>query len=482
MRYTFKTKPYRHQVIALKKCLSQPNTALLLDPGLGKTKIAIDDIGARYLRDKLSKVLILAPKVVLGIWEEEIEKHMPDNIPRNTYRIIGSKEKRIKILKEAIENSKNNPDELHIIIMTYDSLAVRKSTTGSKHDDYYKLVNKFKPEAVICDESQLIKSHSSARSKAAWRMGKNAKHRLILTGTMITKNPLDVFGQYRFLDERIFGTRWAPFKSKFAIFGGYGGYQIIGWQNLELLRDAVHQIAVRMRKEDCLDLPEKTFVKVPVELEEKTRRIYNQMKKEMITEIQGEQFTAEIAMVKSLRLQQIAGGFISKTEDDDRIIIPVGGYEKINSTVELTKLKIDEGSKVVIYAKYIWELKQLYERCNKEGLNPLLIYGETKDEEMDKYRHLFQEDDKHKVMIMQTSKGIGITLHAANVGIFHSLSYRYDDYRQCQDRIHRIGQDKKVTYYVMIAENTIDNHIYNSVLLKQDFSEYVQDKKMKIFE
>ena len=482
MRYTFKTTPYKHQAIALKKCLSQPNTALLLDPGLGKTKISIDDISARYLRDGLSRVLILAPRVVLGIWEEEIATHMPDNIPRETYRMTGPKHKRLEMLQQAIDNHKQDPDKLHIIIMTYDSLAVHKDKEGKKLDHYYKLVKKFEPEAVIADESQLIKSNSSARSRAAYNIAKDAHHRLILTGTMITKNPLDVFGQYRFLDDRIFGTRFRSFKNHFAVMGGYGGYQVVGWRDLDLLAEGVHQIAVRMRKEECLDLPDKTYIKVPVELEDKTKTAYADMKEKMILELEGEDFTADIAMVKALRLQQIAGGFITKTDGSDRYTLPIGEYEKINATLELAQLKIEEGSKVVIYAKYVWELHQLYERFDKAKLNPLLIYGGTKDHESDHYRDLFQNNDDYPVLIMQTSKGIGITLHAANIGIFHSLSHRFDDFQQCQDRIHRIGQDKHVTYYIMLAEGTIDNHIYKSVLEKRDFSKYIQDNRYTVFD
>ncbi|MCK9471813.1 MAG: DEAD/DEAH box helicase [Bacilli bacterium] len=482
MRYTFKTKPYKHQVVALQKCITQPNTALLLDPGLGKTKIAIDNLGARYLRDKLSRVLVLAPKVVLGIWEEEIELHMPHDIPRNIYRITGLKEQRLKILEEAIQNSKQEKDILHIIIMTYDSLSIRKNKQGKKLDYYYKAIQRFNPEAIIADESQLIKSNNSARSRAAHNVSKNANHRLILTGTMITKNPLDVFGQYRFLDHRIFGTVYKSFKEKFAVYGGFGNYQVIGWKNLDLLAQGVHQIAIRMRKEECLDLPEKIFVKVPVDLTERTVQIYKDMRDNMIVELEKEEFTAEIALVKSLRLQQIAGGFITRTEGEDRFTMPIGDYEKIEATTELTQLKIEEGSKVVIYVKYIWELVQLKDRLTKAGLNPLAIYGKTKDKDSDKYRNLFQNDENYKVMIMQVSKGLGITLHAANVGIFHSLSHRYDDFVQCQDRIHRIGQESdKVIYYIMLAKNSIDQHIYNSVLEKQDFSRYIQDNKYIIF-
>ena len=482
MRYTFKTTPFKHQVVALKKCVTQPHTAVLLDPGLGKTKIAIDNISARYLRDKLSRVLVLAPKVVLGIWEEEIKTHMPDNIPRQVYRITGLKEQRLKILDEAIQNSRSSCEELHIIIMTYDSLSIRKDSKGKKLNYYYKAIQKFNPEAMICDESQLIKSSSSARSRAAFNISKNTIHRLILTGTMITKNPLDVFGQYRFLDHRIFGTVFKTFKEKFAIYGGYGGYQVIGWRNLDLLAQGVHQIAIRMRKEECLDLPEKTFVRVPVDLTERTRQAYRDMKEKMILELEGEDFTAEIALVKTLRLQQIAGGFITRTEGKDKFTMPIGDYEKVNATTELTQLKVEEGSKVVIYVKYIWELKQLQDRLEKVGLNPLVIYGKTKSTEADTYRNLFQTDDNYKVMIMQISKGLGITLHAANVGIFHSLSYRYDDFVQCQDRIHRIGQESdKVVYYIMLAKNSIDTHIYGSVLEKRDFSKYIQDNKYIIF-
>jgi len=483
MRYTFKTTPYKHQAIALKKCISQPDTALLLDPGLGKTKISIDDISVRNMRDGLSRVLVLAPKVMLGVWEDEIETHMPDYIEREVYRISGKKKKKLDLITLATTNSRKEIKKLHIIIMTYDSLAPKRmKNSRKKNDDYKKAILKFEPEAIICDESQLIKSHSSSRSKAAHSVSKSAKHKMILTGTMITKNPLDVFGQYRFLNDKIFGTRWTDFRFTFARYGGYLGKQIIGWQNLNKLAEGVHQIAVRMRKEECLDLPEKTFVKVPVELEDKTRKIYNEMKEQMITELEGETFTAEIAMVKALRLQQIAGGFITRREGSEKFTQPVGEYEKVKATVELAQLRIEEGSKVVIYGKYIWELHQIMDRLKKAKLKPMMIYGGTSEKNIDDYMDKFQNSDDYPVMVMQVSKGLGITLHAANVAIFHSLSHRYDNFQQCQDRIHRIGQKKPVTYYIMLAKNSIDYHIYRSVMNKWDFSKYIQDRQYNIFD
>lgn len=122
------------------------------------------------------------------------------------------------------------------------------------------------------------------------------------------------------------------------------------------------------------------------------------------------------------------------------------------------------------------------DRLKKAKLNPLMIYGGTSEKNIDDYMDKFQNDDEYPVMVMQVSKGLGITLHAANVAIFHSLSHRYDNFQQCQDRIHRIGQKKPVTYYIMLAKGTIDYHIHRSVMNKWDFSKYIQDRQYNIFD
>ncbi len=480
MKYKFKTQPFKHQKVALYKTLTQKHTALLLDPGLGKTKIAIDNLGARYLRDGLKKVIILAPKVVLGVWEDEFNTHLPDTIPYKTYRVRGQRKEKLQIIDDAIRESTKKG--LHVILISYDSASeIRRGNNDKKDQEYMNRLLEFNADAVICDESQMIKSNTSARSKAAYKLAKKSDHRLIMTGTMITRCRMDVFGQYRFLDDQIFGTNFFKFRNKFAIMGGYYNKNIIGYKESELFLEAVHQCAVRIREEECLEIPERAAPQViPVDIEKKTRDIYDTMKKEGIVTLNGFPYVADIPLVKALRLQQIAGGFITAENklEGKRITYPIG-TEKLDATVELTELKVEQGEKIVIYAYYVWELKQLMMRLKKH--KPLLIYGGTSETAADDAKYKFQNDPDYPIMIMQISKGIGITLHAARYCIFHSLSKKYDDYYQALKRIHRLGQKRRVFTYVMLARDTIDYHMWQATLLKQDLSEYVQNYKYEIF-
>ena len=447
-----KTIPYEHQDRAFQIGIALDQSALLMEQGTGKTLSAIAVAGYRYQYGQIKRLLVISPLSVVPVWSSEFSKHA--GFEYSLVTLDDMKEhQRAEIL--AAMPTKG----LQVVVINYDA-------TWRCID----LLIKWKPDMVIVDESQKIKNGRAKRSKAIHKLGDMVNYRMILTGTPITQGPLDVWSQYRFLNHALFGRRYLSFRERYAIMGGYGGYEVKGYRNLPKLAQKAHSVAFRVTKKEALDLPETTDQKVIVNLSPETMRIYQQMENKFLVKFADTVATAPIILTQLLRLQQITGGFLP-TEDG---AIKEFDSAKLEAVRELLE-DFPSEKKVVIFARFISEIMALEKISQSQGRNPITLYGAIKDRGEAVRR--FQEDSGVKDIIIQIQTGgLGITLTAADTAIFYSTTFSYADYDQAKARLHRIGQRNPVTYIHILANNTVDEQVLEVLDTKEDMAAQIVDR------
>lgn len=469
LRYRFKTEPFRHQKRALEKIRKLDGKAgLFMEMGTGKTKVAIDWAGIGFYNRGLTKVLVVAPLSVLGVWPRQIRQHL--HAPRSVYRLEGPTTRKCRDLQRIVHSPRS--DRITFVLVNYESIW-REPDRGPGVE---ALIRKWQPDLVIFDESHRIKAPNSKQSKAAWRIAREAPERLLLTGTPITKAPLDVFGQFRALNHNIFGDNWYQFKFTFGVWVGFHKQQLVRYRNLDELIDKVRKWSFRIKKTQCLDLPEKLFQDVPVTVSDRAMRLYTQMAKESIIEIEDKlanmtaTAVAPIVLTKILRLTQITSGFIKDVEGKIRVF----DDSKLRVCTDLVSDLLEEDHKVVIFARFIVDLERIAEALAKRRIKYRILSGSVPPRMRDSIMHEFQTDPEVKVFIAQIQTGSeGIELYAADVAIYYSMDNKLLHWLQSQDRLHRPGQTRNVTYYRLIVPRTVDELTYKALDEKKKIADLV---------
>jgi SNF2 family DNA or RNA helicase len=457
-----KVKPFRHQILGYNIGITLPNVALLMEMGTGKSLTALAIAGRRYLDGQIKKLLIVCPTSIMFVWHDEFEKFA--NFPYSLLVLDGPVQKRIERLQEF------KGEGLQVAVINYESV-------WRMEDE----LRRWEPDMIISDESQRIKTPSAQQSKAMHRLGKIAKYRMILTGTPVTQGPLDFFSQYKFLDPTIFGNSFYAFRARYAVMGGYENRQVVRYQNLPELIEKAHSIAFRVTKAEALDLPEQIDQIRYCELEPKATRIYEQMRRECIAELENEKVvTAANVLSKLLRLQQITGGFLGDGE---------GGVQKVsNAKLDVLReiledIVIDNGKKVVIFARFRPEIAAIEKLLTDMALHYGTITGDTPMKERGEKVHAFQTGASINVFVAQLqTAGLGITLSAADTAVFYSLDFSFANYDQARARLHRIGQKNNVTNIHIIAKGTVDEKVMKALAKKKNLADLVVDGWRQVFE
>lgn len=466
LRYSYKTKPFSHQKKALTKLLKlEGRGALLMEMGTGKTKVAIDWAGLGFYNWDVRKVLVVAPLSVLSVWPRQIKQH--SSAPYRVFRLHGSTRDRVRMLQLLVHPAGADDSRITWAVINYEGLW-RESAEGSVE----KLLQEWAPDVIIYDESHRLKSHSSRQSRAAERISQVARHRLLLTGTPLTKAPLDFYGQFRAMDQKAFGgMSWFTFKFTYGVWAGLGKYKLVKYKRLPLLTKIVRRWSYRIKKSQCLDLPPKVYVDVPVTLSEREKKVYDEMAKEMIAELEEAPATAAIAAVKLIRLSQITSGFV---KDVEKRIITLGD-SKLRACMDLVHDMLEEGHKIVIFCRFTHDIEKLAEALSSDKTKFRILSGSVPPKRRDSIIEEFQTDPEVKVFIAQIQAGsLGIELTAADVAIYFSMNYNAGDYWQSQDRLHRHGQNSdKVTYYRLVVPKTIDQIVFEVLEHKGKVAEYV---------
>jgi len=473
MKYKFKTKPYKHQMTALEKSWNKENFAYFMEMGTGKTKVLIDNLAMLYDKGKIDGALIIAPKGVVKTWyEQELPTHLPDHIENVT---VLWQSNITKTQREKLESLFEIETAMHILIMNVEGLSTDKGVKFAS-----KFLNSHKTLMAI-DESTTIKTPKAKRTKNIIGLGKNAKYRRIMTGSPITKNPLDLYTQCEFLDPYLldfasyyaFRNRYAEMKTMHV--RGRSIQVVDRFQNLGELSDKIKNFSERILKEDCLDLPPKVFIKRHVSLTPDQKKIYDQMKKAAMAVLNGKVTTTMTVLTQLMRLHQITCGHF--TADD-------GSIQSVenNRINELINVLEDIDGKAIIWANYQLSVGEIIQKIIKVFGEDSYVhyYGLTSQEDRQDNIRKFQNDPKCRFLIgTPQTGGYGITLTQANTVIYYSNGYDLEKRLQSEDRAHRIGQTKTVTYVDIIAEDTVDEKIVKALRNKINIASEVMGEELK---
>lgn len=416
----------------------------------------------------IEKVLIVAPTSVCSVWPKELEEYADFKYKVNV--LLGDKKHRLKELDALIAFPFK---ALKVAVINYES---------TWRDGIFEALVAWKPDMVIADESQRIKTHDAAQSKAMHKLGDIAKYKLILSGTPVQNNAIDIFSQYRFLDPNVFGNNFYQFRNRYAIMGGFNQKQIVGYKDLDKLIKKEHSIAYRVTKEEALDLPEQTFLTRYITLDGKERQLYDQIRRDSFAELEsGGQITAPTVLTKLLRLQQFTGGFIQADGNSKPELVFKG---KLNALEDiLDDYVIDAGKKLVIFCRFRAEIDLIQKLLEKKKIQYCSIYGDIKIDDRGDIVKDFQENPKTLVFLAQIdTAGLGITLTAADTCVYYSLNFNYAAYSQSLARIHRIGQRNTCTYIHLIVEKTVDSKVLKALEAKEDMAKMVVDNWRAVFD
>ena len=473
MNYKFKTKPYAHQLTALEKSWNKETYAYFMEMGTGKTKVLIDNMAMLYDKGKIDGALIVAPKGVIKTWyEQELPTHLPNHIENVTVlwqaHITKTQQEKLETLFE-IETA------LHILVMNVEAFSTEK---GMKFAS--KFLNSHKTLMAI-DESTTIKTPTAKRTKNIIKLGEYAKYKRIMTGSPVTKNPLDLYTQCEFLDSYLLDfTSWYAFRNRYAEMKSMHvrgrTIQVVDkFKNLGELSDTLKNFSYRVLKEDCLDLPDKIFTKRHVTLTGQQRKLYDQMKKTALATLNGKITSTVTVLTQLMRLHQITCGHFTADDGSSQLV-------ENNRVKELMNVLEETESKAIIWANYQRDITQIIEAIVKEyGPGSVVdYYGLTpQDERQDNIRK-FQSDPKCRFLVGTPSTGgYGLTLTAANTVIYYSNGYDLEKRLQSEDRAHRIGQTKSVTYVDLIAEDTVDEKITKALRKKINIASEVLGEELK---
>jgi SNF2 family DNA or RNA helicase len=473
MNYKFKTKPYAHQLTALEKSWNKENYAYFMEMGTGKTKVLIDNVAMLYDKGKIDGVLIIAPKGVVKTWyEQELPIHLPDHIENVS---VLWQPNITKTQQEKLDTLFEIDSAVHILVMNVEALSTEKGVKFAT-----KFINSHKAMMAI-DESTTIKTPTARRTKNIIKIGINAKYKRIMTGSPITKNPLDLYTQCEFLDPWLldfasyyaFRNRYAEMKTMH--IRGRSIQVVDKFQNLGELSDIVKQFSYRVLKEDCLDLPPKVFIKRHVTLTPDQKKVYEQMKEQALAVLNGKVTTTMTVLTQLMRLHQITCGYV--TADD-------GTTQQVESNRlnELMSILEDTDGKVIIWANYQLSVGEIIQKIIKVYGKDSYVhyYGLTPQEDRQDFIRKFQNDPKCRFIIgTPQTGGYGITLTQANTVIYYSNGYDLEKRLQSEDRAHRIGQKKTVTYIDLICEDTVDEKIVKALRDKINIASEVMGEELR---
>ena len=529
---------YAHQRRGLQKLISTKGIgALLFDPGTGKSAVVLDYIGLLALSKVPSdpateptpevRVLIICPLVAVDTWVIQAKTWMSPQVSWWAEALGGSIQQRAGALASrggkpyvaqgsgaarrraakgnrratnhrkawkwaasgpdgplSVSAHEHGPDVLGngpraiIEILNLDTFASRRqigSSSITQADRMLDAVRRYDPELVVVDESHLIKGASSNSSRLLARIGRTVPRRVILTGTVMPKDPMDVYAQWRFLQPNAFsytdrhGTThpasFGRFKERYAVLGGWMGKQPVGFQHLDEMQDIMAVNAEVALKKDSLDLPPITEIVLPVHLTNTERRVYRELKDDLAAELIDTTVTVPNRLAQLMRLRQVTSGHLPDADGRTHVV----GDSKIQTIASLVSTTLLGEQRIVVFALFRHEIKALADLLARQaptGTEVLTVTGDTSVSERRAMRERFGSDDPARLIMVAQIKTMSLAVNelvTASHAIFASLSQQRDDMIQARDRLHRIGQEAlNVTLWYALAPGTVDMVIMQS--------------------
>ena len=462
--FEFKTKPFSHQIEGFNYGLQFDRWLLGDEQGLGKTKQVIDIAIAKKLQNGYAHCLIICG--VNGLkwnWQEEIQTHSDE-----TGWILGQRETASGKLKIGTSQDKLN-DLTHLEFIPDYFLITNIETLRNAeiNAQLIKLCKQKKIQMIAADECHKMKNPTSQQGKAFLKL--QAKTMIAMTGTPLMNNPLDLYIILKWLgyEKHAFGS----FKKHYCNFGGFGGYEITGYKNLEELQEQLSEIMLRRLKDDVLDLPEKIYVNDYVDMTAKQAIIYKEVTMEVMENLDRIK-ASNNPLAELIRMRQATGytGILSST-------IKEGA--KLDRLEELVRENVENGKKVIVFSNWTQMTTPIFDRLS-EKYNGLLITGATKDNVRQEYVNQFQTDSACNFIVGTIgAMGTGLTLNAASTVIFVDEPWTMAAKAQAIDRAHRIGTSHNVTVITLMCKDTIDEKIHELVEKKGAISDVLVDGKIE---
>ena len=457
-----KTKLYDYQKDVFNECMTYNRYLLLLSQGLGKTVVTQTAIIKHKELNHINNALVIV--CVNGLkytWKNEFKKHfkmnvkvLGDRLNKKGYYEVKSNEDKLYDLKHL---DKNN----YVYITNIESLRDKKILEELK-----KLFKKGIFSCIVVDECHKVKSSGSIQGRALLTLSKYTKYMYELTGTIITNSPVDLYVPLKCM--KVEESNFNSFKNHYCTMGGFGGYQIVGYKHMDELQSKLLSCSVRLRKEDVLDLPEKTYIDEYVDMGTKQRKIYEDVKKAIVEDIDNVMLSVN-PLSQLIRLRQAS-------TDTSILSSIVNESAKYDRALELIKDIIDNNESVVVFSELSTVINNFYKLLPYKKV--AVVTGKIKDREHQ--IDMFMNDDECHIILGTEALQTGYTLTKANNVIFLDEPWTAAQKSQAEDRCHRISQHNNVSIITLMCKNTIDEYIHNLISRKAVVSDALIDNKYNI--
>lgn len=468
MKYQFRTRPYPSQVRGLKHLVKNRGGGLFWEPGTGKTKTALDYIAALFKAGKVKRVLVLVPINAMQVWERQARIHMPIDVPWVMEEPEGTIAEKTDQVLSIIKTDESVPGNLVFLLLNYDAIIKR-----DRKWKIMKALEQYDADILVCDESQKVKNPTAKRSKAAHRLGARSDYVVLMTGTPVSKNYLDLYSQLKVIDPKIWWDKdqnrpmiWTRFKQRYGIWGGRTGYELRGYQNLDELQASYkpHITTARRRR----NLPRATDSIIPLAMNPNAREAYDFFAEEGLVVWRSRLIEAPIPLTKLLRLQQMAGGAV---HDEVGELIEFH-HDKVAGLLGIVEELRDAGRKFLVFARFKWEMDTIASHIKVPA-----IRGGVSSQRRKVLVDEFVETDKFDALIIQASAGEALDglQHACSDAIFYSTDFSWDHYSQARGRIDRDGQSTPVVFWHLHMVGTVDKLVYRALRDKRNLEKMVMD-------
>lgn len=437
-------KLYAYQEEGVAKMIADASGfANFAEMGCGKTAMTI----TAAHRLNVYRVLIVCPNTLKYNWQDEWAEWMPQEW--DFFVIDGSPAKRTKTMKKALTSHRATA-----IAVNYDVV-----------DRMVDELTAFRPDLIIADEMHNIKNHKSKRGKALKKIP--TKFKFGLTGTPQPNNPLDIWSQFDWIRPGYLGKNYYVFRAVYAdVYTGAGFPMIKGYKNLDRLQQLISRYSYRVTKDEALDLPDKIYQTVHVEMNDKTKKVYESLRDECVAEVGDNEIIADTALVRLVRFQQLTSGFLPVVEGMAPEVLDDAKLEALCEIADAIP-----NDKIVIWARFNLDIDRIREKMEAKdrGRKVFVMRGDVpNDVRAAQVKEFEEKNGRNDVMILNLQVGgVGITLVQARYVIYYSRNFSLGDDKQSQDRTHRIGQQHKVTYYDLVCKNTIDEFIVKKLQAKE---------------
>lgn len=416
----------KYQKNIVNKALNEGVYGIFADTGTGKTIMGLE------LAKHYEKTLILCPlSVIETAWIDDCKEFYPELKAINCWR--NSKKQRI----EALETNSD------IYVMNYESFKILKNRIVDM--DF---------QCMIVDESQIMKNMSAQITNELLQMIDIIPHRFALSGTPTPNHNSEIFPQMKFVDSDVFGNSFYGFQARYFhqdMKNPHRWYQTN--EDKELYFNRLREKAIFLKKEDCVDLPPKVFKIKRFILAKEQRKIYDAMVQDIHNNINRWskfEFTAKL-----MKLREIVSGFIINKDQS------ITDFETNKDKLLEESLEEIGNKPIIIWCQFQYEVDKLAAKYNGIGLT-------SKTKNRDDIIRSFKNGEIKRLFTHPKILGKGLTFVNCTYNIYYSLSFSYEEYRQSQDRIHRIGQNDKCTYLVLQGMETIDEKIYSCLQRKEN--------------